>query len=83
MLLISVMTMQWKRRLSWRDGRDIGADIPAADALGQRGEAGLKHVTVGNRAAFGVRNVEDWGHRALLTAARAVAPKINLTAMAD
>src|SRR5580704_4254064 len=72
MLLISVMMMQWKRRLSWCDGRDIGADIPAAEALGERGEAGLEHVTVGDRAAFGVGNVEDRVHRALLSAARTV-----------
>src|ERR1700730_15057811 len=72
MLLISVMMMQWKRRLSWWDGRDIGADIPAAEALGERGEAGLEHVTVGDRAAFGVGNVEDRVHRALLSVARTV-----------
>src|ERR1700680_3473387 len=72
LLLISVMMMQWKRRLSWWDGRDIGADIPAAEALGERGEAGLEHVTVGDRAAFGVGNVEDRVHRALLSVARTV-----------
>jgi hypothetical protein len=81
MLLISVMMMQWKRRLSWRDGRDIGADIPAAEALGERGEAGLEHIAVGDRAAFGVGNVEDRVHRGLLTAARVVASKIDLTTM--
>src|SRR6202035_399912 len=72
MLLISVMMMQWKRRLSWWDRRDIGADIPVAEALGERGESGLEHVTVGDRAAFGVGNVEDRVHRALLSAARTV-----------
>jgi hypothetical protein len=79
MLLISVMMTGTPPFLAGRG--DIGADIPAAEALGQRCEARLEHVAVGHRAAFGVGNVEDRVHRALLSAARTVAPKIRLAAM--